>query len=57
MEAFIRDYLMQAEWLDQCPMSCAAIGTILDNSEASNWTSCSARCGVGDLKPWLKRAQ
>ncbi len=34
MEAFIRDYLQQAEWLDQCPMSPAAIGTLLDSTES-----------------------
>ena len=30
MDAFIRDYLAQAELLDQCPMSAAAIGVVLE---------------------------
>ncbi len=34
LEAFIRDYLQQAECLDQCPMSPAAIGTVLDSTES-----------------------
>jgi hypothetical protein len=32
MESFIRDYLQQAEWIDQCPMSSAAIESVLDSS-------------------------
>ena len=34
MEAFIGDYLQQAEWLNQCPMRPAAIGTVLDSTES-----------------------
>ena len=33
MEAFVRDYLEQAEALDQCPMSREAIGVVVDSSE------------------------
>lgn len=34
MEAFLRDYLAQAEWLDRCPMSGTAIGIVLDSTES-----------------------
>ncbi len=38
MEAFVRDYLEQAECLDRCPMSAAAIGIVLDNTESDEVT-------------------
>ncbi len=38
MEVFIRDYLMQAEWLDQCPMSPEGIGTVLDSTDSEQVT-------------------
>jgi hypothetical protein len=34
MEAFIRDYVEQAECLDRCPMSGAAIGIVLDSTRS-----------------------
>jgi hypothetical protein len=34
LEAFLRDYLAQAECLDRCPMSAAAIGIVVDSSES-----------------------
>ncbi|HWW66505.1 MAG TPA: hypothetical protein VNY83_00845, partial [Solirubrobacterales bacterium] len=34
MEAFVRDYVEQAKSLDQCPMSAAAIGVLVDSTES-----------------------
>jgi hypothetical protein len=38
MEAFVRDYLEQAEALDRCPMSAAAIGFVVDSTESDEVT-------------------
>ena len=34
LEAFLKDYLAQAECLDRCPMSTAAIGILVDSTES-----------------------
>jgi len=38
MEAFLKDYLAQAECLDRCPMSPAAIGIVVDSTESDEVT-------------------